>query len=69
MNFLEAAYALKNDKKVRRKCWSKSVYLESDQENIYHVVIECSKLSSYEWITCDLLDYLAKDWEIIKENG
>jgi len=69
MNFIEAVYALKEGQKIRRKCWEKSIYLESDKDSIYHIASECGQTISYEWITCDMLDYLAKDWEIIEEEN
>jgi len=68
MNFLEAANALKTGEKVRRSGWSEGEHLYTDMDNIYIIFLEEGNSIDYEWLTSDIANYLADDWEVLKDG-
>ena len=68
MNFLEAANALKTGEKIRRSGWDDGEYLYTEMDKIYSVFLEEGSNIDYEWLTSDIVDYLADDWEVLKDE-
>ena len=82
MNFSEALKELKSGKKITRKIWENlcvyRVFPEKGMPDIYDlyalqydyidrsIVEECKPFNTLMLSACDLL---AKDWEVIEENG